>query len=130
MRTLVGQGFTDIGGTTTADAVSGLQSNAQSLTFGTETGTAYHVHKHMSELPSTERPPAGAGFEAELGAYVGGARRTIAEGTPSGTLDASGAGGLTFIREVVVNGTTYQMKALVYVREGMGVIASYQGKQL
>lgn len=130
VRSLAGRGFTHVGGTTADEVVGGLRENARALSFGDETSTAYHVHKHGDELPAVETP-AGGGFEAMLSAYVGGARRTVAGGTVRTAEIVNGTGPVTFVRVVrEADGTRVEMTALVYVREGRGVISSYQGKVL
>ena len=50
VRTFAGTGFAEVGGNTADEVITGLRTNAGSLTFADETGLAYHVNKHFDEL--------------------------------------------------------------------------------
>lgn len=128
VRAIAGSGWTPVSGTTADEIAASVRAHANELTFGTETTTAYHVHKHGDELSLLERPAAGARFDAELGAYVGSARRTIATGDVVPGEFTGGAGGLTFTRVVEdAAGVRRTMTARVYVRDGHALVTTYGG---
>lgn len=131
VRALAGRGFTQVGGNTADEVAAGVRANAQRLTFGDDTSAVYHVNKHADELPEAELPMQGASWDARMGAYVGSARRTIAEGALQSAEIADGTGPMTFVRVVEnADGSRIQLTAYVYVRDGRALISSYQGANL
>ncbi len=128
VRAIAGSGWTPVTGTTADEIAASVRARADQVTFGTETTTAYHVHKHGGELALAERPAAGAGFDAELGAYLGSARRTVAAGDVAAEEFTGGVGNLVFTRLVEdADGVRRVMTARVFVRDGHALVTTYGG---
>ncbi|HSK98565.1 MAG TPA: hypothetical protein VK891_18200, partial [Euzebyales bacterium] len=124
VRNMAGTGWIQVG---SAD-VAAVKANASSLTFGSETGGAYHFRKHLDELPASAQAAAAQGSpERQFSVYLGDARRTIRDGV--GAVDAQDARNLIFTRTVTEpGGVTRTMTTRVVVRDGWALITTHGGK--
>ena len=125
VRELAGAGWVQVNGTDQA----AVRAHAAQLTFGSETAGAYHVGKHLDELPLAERPLASGNVDADVAAYVGSARRTIRDGALTGREEAGAVVEMAFQRVVREEGVTYTMTARVLVKDGWGLIKTYGGSK-
>ena len=120
---LAGKGWVDLGARVDANTV---KASASQLTFGGETAAAYHVQVHYAELAPVELAPPGTGVVGQTSAYIGSARRTIAEGRFLGVEPRHGALTYTFERSVPgPGGLVTRLQTKVVVRDGWALIATH-----
>jgi hypothetical protein len=123
---LAGKGWVDLGARVDANTV---RAGASQLSFGGETAAAYHVQAHYLELAPTEVVGV-TDVVGQTSAYIGSARRTIAEGRFLGATSRNGAMTYVFERSVPgPGGAVTQLQTKVIVRENWALIATH-GKPL
>lgn len=124
VRALAGSGTTNVSGTTSDDILSSVRAKSNDFTFGSETSTSYHMHKHLDELPESALPAAPGNFDLSLSSYIGHARQTIATGEVSGGELVDGARTFVFRPLGSVQSGT-DLGVVVRVQDGAAQITTF-----
>ena len=119
-------GPTPVTGTTEAQIIENLRTVPE-MRFSSESAAAYHVDKHVGELPPSEAPRSSTP-PARVTAYLGSATETVHTGTVTAGVNQDGTRTLTFVRTVSEGGQTYTLQAIVVLTDdGNAFLATYFG---
>jgi hypothetical protein len=109
-----------------ADAIAAIQKLPE-IAFSTESAGAYHVEKHVSELPPSE--VTGTTPAARVKDYLASATKTVKTGSPAAGVNQDGTRTVTFTRTFEEGGKTYSLQAIVIVTDdGHAFLATYFNK--
>ncbi len=109
-----------------ADALARLRE-LNEVTFSTESAGAYHVEKHVAELPPSE--VTGTTPEARVRDYLASALATVKTGAATPGVNQDGTRTVTFLRSFEEAGKKYDLQAIMVLTEdGRTFLATYHNK--
>ncbi|MGH2898118.1 MAG: hypothetical protein ACRDMZ_05540, partial [Solirubrobacteraceae bacterium] len=117
-------GATPTTGATEAQVIENLRTVPE-MRFSSESAAAYHVDKHVGELPPSEAP-ASSSPAARVTAYLASATETVHTGAVTSGVNQDGTRTLTFTRTVAEGSQSYTMQAIVVLTDdGHAFLATY-----